>query len=50
MAKKKLIDHKFNNSVIRVRKNLRYDTKEQKNDIMYKQINNLVNGLNIDYK
>lgn len=46
----KIMDYKFINSVIRVRKNLRYDTIEQKNDIMYKKINNIVDILNKGYK
>ena len=41
-----LIDFKFVNSVIKVTKNLRYDTDEQENNIMYKNLKKFIFKLN----
>ena len=42
----KIVDFKFYNSVIKVTKNLRYDTNEQKNNIMYKNLKDFIVKLN----
>ena len=42
----KLCSYKFSNSVIRVAKNLRYDSKEQENNIMYKNLKSFIKNLN----
>ena len=41
-----LVDFKFENSVIKVTKNLRYDTEEQENNIMYKKLKKFIFKLN----
>lgn len=40
-------NHYYNNAVIKVAKNLRYDTKEQEMDLKYIQLYNVVNKMNI---
>ena len=42
----KLIEHKFYNSVIKVTRNLRYDTEEQENHVDYLKLLNVVHKMN----
>ena len=46
----KIEKHSFKNTCIRLRKNLRYDTDEQENDIMYKKVWKVVKKMNIQHK
>ena len=41
-----LLDYHYNNAIIKVKKNLRYDTKEQEKNIHYIELFNLVNKMN----
>ena len=44
--KMKMIHYNFTNSVVKVKKNLRYDTDEQENNIMYKKLKGFIMKLN----
>jgi len=46
----KIVSHSFKNTCIHLRKNLRYDTDEQENDIMYKKVWPVVKKMNIQHK
>ena len=46
----KIVHHSFKNTCINLRKNLRYDTDEQENDIMYKKVWEVVKKMNIQHK
>ena len=46
----KIYDYKFINTVINVNKNLRYDTKEQEENKMYKELKSIIIKMNNKYK